>query len=83
MSALKASAISLSLFGVLLSFVAFQFALQTVDRTGNVGLGLACLGFAVMAAACLFSGALLTAVQPFVPGATDTRPASSGDAPPR
>ena len=74
MGVLKASAISLSLFGVLLSFVSLQFGLQAVNHPSNVGPGLACLGFAVMAAACLLGGALLTAVQPFVPGARETPP---------
>jgi hypothetical protein len=66
MGAVKASAISLSLFGTLLAFVALMFGLQTINHSQTTGPGLVSLGFAVLAGFCFLGGALLTAVQPFL-----------------
>lgn len=66
MKGLKAAAVSLSLFGLLLCGPVVLCGLRAMtDR--ELPAAVAAIGFAVPAGFCLLGGAILTAVQPFVP----------------
>lgn len=64
--AVKAAAISLSLLGCLLTFVALLFGLQALKSSQELGTAVVAAGFAITAGFCFLGGAILTAVQPFV-----------------